>query len=175
MKTLDHYNLIHNDIKPSNFLVKFSNFDMDLSHMQIVLTGFGLTGSNTKARTPIFSSPECFTNPDRKDKSSDIFSLGRVYLFTILPKKKFLKFLFVSLITDEKKEIMELIEEDPMLHLISKMTQIKNRIGIPNISDELQEVDQIRNWSSINEISKIIEMSTAEYRAQIVNHLRHFA
>ena len=88
METLDRYNLIHNDIKPQNYLVKFRNGDNDLSNIEVVLTDFGLAGSESKGGTPIFASPECLANPDRKDKSTDIFSLGRVFLFSILPKEK---------------------------------------------------------------------------------------
>ena len=102
METLDHHNQIHNDIKPQNYLVKFSNDVNDLSHIEIVLTDFGLAGSNTQGGTPVFASPECMANPHRKDKSTDIFSLGRVNLFMILPKNEFIEYLFVSLIRGGK-------------------------------------------------------------------------
>ena len=69
---------MHNDIKPQNYLVKFRNDDNDLSNIEIVLTDFGLAGPDSKGGTPIFASPECLADSCRKDKSSDIFSLGRV-------------------------------------------------------------------------------------------------
>ena len=46
----------HNDIKPQNFLVKFSNRNKDLMNTKIVLTDFGLT--DARGGTPIFASPE---------------------------------------------------------------------------------------------------------------------
>ena len=112
MEDLDRHNQIHNDIKPQNFLVKYW---MDDKHMlSIKLTDFGLAGSNQQGGTPIFASPECLANPDRKDKSTDVFSLGRVFLFIILPKEKFLQFLFIPLIKGGKNKIKELIERKPV-------------------------------------------------------------
>ena len=88
---------------------------MDDKHMlSIKLTDFGLAGSNQQGGTPIFASPECLANPDRKDKSTDVFSLGRVFLFIILPKEKFLQFLFIPLIKGGKNKIKELIERQPV-------------------------------------------------------------
>ena len=71
LETLDHHNQIHNDIKPQNYLVKFLTTS-DLSRIEIVLTDFGLAGSDSKGGTPIFASPECLANPDRKNMSSDV-------------------------------------------------------------------------------------------------------
>ena len=145
MEDLDNHKIIHNDIKPQNYLVKFHDESKNLNRpFQIVLTDFGLagsvqkdgypvrgspkwltdfgwTGSEQQGGTPVFASPECLANPGRKDKSTDIFSLGRVFLFTILPKEKFLQFLFVPLIKGGKNEIMESIEKEPILNLISKI------------------------------------------------------
>ena len=79
---MNHYQIVHND-KPQNYLVKFLNGPIDLTQIDIVLTG-----------TPIFASPECF---EIKTNASDIFSLGRVFLFMMLPKESFLKFLFIPI------------------------------------------------------------------------------
>ena len=61
--TLFMNSFIHNDIKPQNFLVKFSTakqlheYDKyDLMNTKIMLTDFGLTGS--LGGTPLFASPE---------------------------------------------------------------------------------------------------------------------
>ena len=88
-----HYR-VHNDIKPQNYLVKYLNGPNDLTRIDIVLTDFGLAGQDTKGGTPIFASPECF---EIKTSASDIFSLGRVFLFMTLPKESFLKVLFVPI------------------------------------------------------------------------------
>ena len=175
LETLDHHNQIHNDVKPQNYLIKFQNCENDLSHLKIVLTDFGLAGSDLKGGTPIFASPECMANPGRKDKSSDIFSLGRVYLFMLLPKAKFLEFLFVPLIKGGKKEIMKLIAEDPILNLILKMMRIKKRIDISNIRDDFNKIVQIRNWNIIAEISQIIQNSSSGYTNRYIDTLKHLS
>ena len=93
LETLGSVQVVHNDIKPQNYLVKFLNEQNDLTRIDsIVLTDFGLVGQNSKGGTPIFASQECF---DIKTNASDIFSLGRVFLFMMLPKESFLKFLLV--------------------------------------------------------------------------------
>ena len=172
---MDKHNQIHNDIKPQNYLVKFLKGKNDLSCIEIVLTDFELTGSDSKGGTPTFSSPECLANPDRKNKTSDIFSLGRVLLFSILPKEKFHDFLFVSLYKDGKTKIMKLIEKDPIINLISKMMRIRKRIDLQSVRNILQTIVQIKNPSTINEISKVIEKSTSKYTNQFIGILKHFS
>ena len=56
LNTLHENSTTHNDIKPQNFLVKFSTDRKDLLSTKIVLTDFGLTDS--RGGTPIFASPE---------------------------------------------------------------------------------------------------------------------
>ena len=163
---------MHNDIKPQNYLVKFLNGKNNLSSIEIVLTDFGLAGSDQKGGTPIFASPECLADSDRKDKSTDIFSLGRVFLFVILPKEKFLQFLFVSLVKGGKNKIIKLIEKEQILNLISKMMQIQNRISLQAIRKELQSAVQIINTGIINEISEIIQTSSSQYTNQYIDVLK---
>ena len=172
---MDKHNQIHNDIKPQNYLVKFLNGENDLTSIEIVLTDFGLAGSDQKGGTPIFASPECLANPGRKNKSSDIFSLGRVFLFTILPKEKFLQFLFVSLIKGGKNKIMKLIEKEPILYLVSKMMRVKKRWGLQKIRKFLKSIVQFKNQSTINEISHAIQTSTSIYTNQNIDVLKHFS
>ena len=81
----------HNDIKPQNYLVMFLNGDTDLTKLEIVLTDFGMADPDSKGGTPVFASPECF---QKKDQKSDIFSLGRVILYLLLPKDQFLKWIY---------------------------------------------------------------------------------
>ena len=175
METLDNHNQIHNDIKPQNYLVKFCNGNNDLSRMEIVLTDFGLAGSDSKGGTPIFASPECLANSDRKDKSTDIFSLGRVFLFSILPKQKFLEFLFVSLTKGGKEKITELIEKEPILNLISKMMRTGKRIHLQEIRKVLTSAIGIQIASTINGISEKIQKSTSEYSNQYINDLKNLS
>ena len=172
METLDHHNQIHNDIKPQNYLVKFLNGENDLSRMEIVLTDFGLPGSDSKGGTPIFASPECLANPDRKDKSTDIFSIGRVFLMMILQKEQFLEFLFVPLVTGGKEKIMELIENEPILDLISKMMRVKNRIELKDLRKGLEATRHIQPSGTITEIRKIIGKSTSKYTKQYMDNLK---
>ena len=172
---MDKHNQIHNDIKPQNYLVKFLKEKNNLSSIEIVLTDFGLAGSDSKGGTPIFSSPECLANPDRKNKSTDIFSLGRVFLFSILPKEKFLQFLFVSLIRGGKSKIIKMIENEPILRLISKMMRIKNRIGVQALRKKLQSAFQIIDTKTVEKISEIIQKSTSEYTNQYIDILKNFS
>ena len=178
METLDYHNQIHNDIKPQNFLVKFLSGDNDLSCIEIVLTDFGLAGQNSRGGTPIFASPECLANAERKDKSADIFSLGRVFLFTMLSKEKFLEFLFVPLSKEGRKgreKIKELIRQEPILDLISKMMQVGKRIDLQTIRKKLRFVNPIVNSRIVTEISDIVRKSTSEYTNEYLNTLQHFS
>ena len=88
-KTLIAAHEIHNDLKPGNYLVKFRSGPADLMNLTVVLTDFGLVGDNTKGGTPIFASPQCFD--ENRDKMSDLFSLGRVFLYMSLSKARFLR------------------------------------------------------------------------------------
>ena len=172
---MDHHNQIHNDIKPQNYLVKFLNGQNNLSCIEIALTDFGLAGSDSKGGTPIFASPECLANLDRKDKSTDIFSLGRVFLFLILSKEKFLEFLYVSLIKGGKSKIMKLIEKESILNLCTKMMRIQNRIGLQAIRKELRSAVQYKNIETVEEISEIIQRSTSECTNQYIEILKNFS
>ena len=172
---MENHNQIHNDIKPQNYLVKFLNGENDLSCVEIVLTDFGLAGSDSKGGTPIFASPECLANSDRKDKSTDIFSLGRVFLFAILPKQKFLEFLYVSLNKGGKDKIIELIEKEPILNLISKMMRIEERIHLLTIRKKLSSAIQIQIASTIGAISETIQKSTSENSNQYIDTLKNLS
>ena len=70
-------------------MVKFQNGPTDLKNLTIVLTDFGLIGNSTKGGTPIFASPQCYD--ENRDKMSDLFSLGRVFLYMSLSKARFFR------------------------------------------------------------------------------------
>ena len=57
---MNHYQIVDNDIKPQNYLLKWLNRPNDLTQIDIVLTDFGLVGQNSKGGTPIFAGRECF-------------------------------------------------------------------------------------------------------------------
>ena len=172
---MDNHDQIHNDIKPQNYLVKYLNDDKGLDKIEIVLTDFGLAGSDSKGGTPIFASPECLADAERKDKSSDIFSLGRVFLFMILPKEKFLEFLFVPLVKGGKVKIIELIEKEPFFCLIAKMMRIQNRINLETIRNELKSIVQTTKTTTVSNISEEVSNSTSENTNQYINMLGHFS
>ena len=133
---MDLHNQTHNDIKPQNFLVKFKNGHYDLNQIEIVLTDFGMAESDSKGGTPIFASPECY---EKKNKTSDIFSFGRVILFLLLTKNQFVKWLFVP-IKDPAKILRLRISTfrsrhrqnlvSKMLSLVLKMVSLTNRISL---------------------------------------------
>ena len=146
LETLDRHNQTHNDIKPQNFLVKFQNGPTDLTKIEIVLTDFGLAEPDSKGGTPIFASPECF---EKKEKKSDIFSFGRVILFLLLTKKRFVKWLFVPVKDDSRLLfIYESFNKSfyQSLTLASKMTSLTDRINLQAariMFDELKRCSNI--------------------------------
>lgn len=84
-----HYNILHKDIKPSNF------FFRDKEHTQVVLGDFGISsmvenGGNTfhttQARTPIFAAPEMYADVIDGEveitPAADYYSLG-ITLFAL--------------------------------------------------------------------------------------------
>ena len=167
---MDRHNQTHNDIKPQNFLVKFKNYQNDLTQIEIVLTDFGMADSDSKGGTPIFASPECF---EEKDKKSDIFSFGRVILFLLLAKDQFTKLLFVpikeptnvkslqnlvlhgKISSSPESKIQKLMSrvrniftgsDDQCLNLVLQMTSLTNRI---NIQSARKLFDHLRRNSRV--------------------------
>ena len=120
----------------------------DLTQIDIVLTDFGLVGQNSKGGTPIFASPECF---DVKTNASDIFSLGRVFLFMTLPKESFLKFLFIPItsLTDTDYLTNTILNQNDLFGLIHLMMKTKKSLRI-----EFQRIrirfDNLKRNSQIN-------------------------
>ena len=99
LETLKRHKQTHNDIKPQNFLVKFSlgydSYDLtknDLTQIEIALTDFGM--ADAKGGTPIYASPEC---AEKTNTKSDIFSFGRLILFLLLTKVQFIKWLYIPI------------------------------------------------------------------------------
>ena len=127
---MDRHNQTHNDIKPQNFLVKFKNGPNDLTQIEIALTDFGMAGPDSQGGTPVFASPECF---EEKEKKSDIFSFGRVILFLLLSKQQFLKWLYVPIKDLTRVSCCKILmnsRPNQRLYLVSQMMSITNRITL---------------------------------------------
>ena len=140
-------------------MVKFKNGPNDLTQIEIVLTDFGMAESDSKGGTPVFASPECF---EKKERKSDIFSFGRVILFLLLSKERFVKWLFVP-IKDQTRALhrmVSLCRPEQTFNLISQMTSLSNRIGLHGarkLFERLKKRSRISfNRSLINTIDIVI-------------------
>ena len=171
---MNRHNRVHNDIKPQNYLVKYLNGPNDLTRIEIVLTDFGLAGQDTKGGTPIFASPECF---EIKTNASDIFSLGRVFLFMTLPKELFLKFLFVPITSSNDANYLRniILNQSDLFGLIRLMmkTQQSFRIQLSQVRiffDDLKRNSQITMTSfAQTEIERIV---TQNLTPEIINYTK---
>ena len=177
---MNRHNRVHNDIKPQNYLVKYSNGPNDLTRIDIVLTDFGLAGQDTKGGTPIFASPECF---EIKTSASDIFSLGRVFLFMMLPKESFLKFLFIPITSPADTLYLTniILIQDDFLGLINRMmkTHKVDRIPIQQIRikfDSLKRNSFINmNSFAQNEIERIATQNLSPEILKYISDLDHIS
>ena len=104
-------------------MVKFKNGPSDLTQLEVVLTDFGMAGSDSKGGTPVFASPECF---GIKDNQSDLFSFGRVILFLLLTKRQFVSWLFVPIKDQTRISYLKTLRID----LVSPMISITNRTDL---------------------------------------------
>ena len=132
--------------------------------MKIVLTDFEWAGHDSKGGTPIFASPECF---DIKTNASDIFSLGRVFLFVMLPKEAFLKYLFVPITsaTDKFHLANKILNQNKLFGLISTMIRVKKseRIGLGQVrillNDLIRNSKMTLNSFAKTEIERIVNQN----------------
>ena len=152
----------------------------DLTQIDIVLTDFGLVGQNSKGGTPIFASPECF---QVKTNASDIFSLGRVFLFMMLPKESFLKFLFVPILSPTDRNILtnNIDFQRYLLGLIRLMFQNKQstRIMLAQVRivfDDLKRNSQITMTSfTQTEIDRIVMQNLTPEILNYIQDLDHIS
>ena len=151
----------------------FKDEDKNLLNIEIVLTDFGLVDS--KGGTPIFASPECLADFERK-KKSDIFSLGRVFLFLSISKEQFLELLYIPIIKG-KQAINNEINGHSLLNLISNMMKLKNRIDLDEISYQLNTKNENHMIHSdiVERISKLVNQSVDEWTINYIANLKHFS
>ena len=181
LETLNNYKEVHNDIKPQNYLVKWLHRTGDLRQIDIVLTDFGLVGQKTKGGTPIFASPECF---EIKTNASDIFSLGRLFLFMMLPKESFLKILFIPITSSTDTIYLRntILNQRDLIGLICAMTKTNKhqRIKIQQIRATF---DSLKNSSQINlnssgqtiEIERIANKNLSFEMVNYISELNHIS
>ena len=182
LETLKKHNLIHNDVKPQNFLVKL-NFEYDesskmyqpdLTQVEIVLTDFGLAGDDVHGGTPIFASPECY---GEKTTDSDTFSLGRTFLFISTPTDLFLKLLFVPIASDEDQDkIAKLLDREGSLPwVIQQMMKVENRMSLEDVRIHL---DQMKNNSelalALEALKQIDEIVTRNMDKRFEHYVKQF-
>ena len=126
-----------------------------INQYQIYLTDFGL--AEKKGGTPVFASPECFE--DNKH-NSDIFSLGRVFLYVILDKSDFFLWLYKPISIQLKRKLEPIFENEPILKLIRNMTKMTNRFNIKTVRKHFDLIRQNSLLTLVNSavitINKII-------------------
>ena len=74
--------------------------------------------------------------------NSDLFSLGRLFLFMLLPKKLFLKFLCSPIEPNQKSAAVKLIKSYPLLQLITDMTRATERIDMDTLLKRYNDLKQ---------------------------------
>ena len=83
---------------------------------------------------------KCFS--DSRSTDSDLFSFGRLFLFILLPKKLFLKFLCMPIELKQKSAAVKLIESYPLLELITQMTRATQRISMTSLVKRFDSLKQ---------------------------------
>ena len=133
---------MHNDIKGPNYLVIFpENEEPSMKNLKVKLGDFNLAGPK-KGGTVMFCPPE-FTHGNLPGKS-DIYSLGRLFLFMATDRDIFYKMLFLPVQDEEMlKKITVIVENIPILKLVSNMTKFnpEDRPGTTEIEMCLLKID----------------------------------
>ena len=108
---------------------------------------------------------------------SDLFSLGRLFLFMLLPKKLFLKFICNPIEPNQKLAAVKLVKSYPLLQLITDMTRATHRIDMDSLLqrfDDLQQKAEIRFNNDVirqlNEFSSRKFEDTSDYLMKL-NHI----
>ena len=148
--------------------MKFKNGRDDLTQIEIALTDFGMAGPESQGGTPVFASPECFEN---KEKKSDIFSFGRVILFLLLSKQQFMKWLFIPI------QNLNVPSPTDMITLVTWMSSMTDRIDLKSariIFNELRDNFLIRpDQILINSIDSTVNLNLSDL-ADYIDELSEF-
>ena len=127
----------HNDVKIKNYLVSGSD-----ENPFVELGDFGLSGHRSGG-TPFFASPECITGSVLA--KSDIFSLGRAFLYILCEDPELFKQIVAIPITDEAKlvDLRNNIQAYAIFKLIFDMTHIDYNYR-PNPEDVLKRLGNMK-------------------------------
>ena len=151
VQTVSRYNKKHNDIKPSNFLIKEDTSLLDENN-ELLLSDFGFMNER-KGGTPLYASPECFHGT--VVEKSDIYSLGGCFVSLLSNDRIFAKLLILPLLT--KKEIKlanKILNQNSLLKLAKEMMNSDplERPSIDTIIEAIENtpVDLFRNITKNN-------------------------
>ena len=142
MEALVTANVSHNDIKPSNYLADWPEGEFPtISNLRIYLTDFGMV--DQAGGTPIYCSPDILTGA--KPGVSDMYSMGRLFLFLIVENRElFYSVIFMS-IPDKSlcNQTRKLFESFPIICLIKEMTHVDpvERISIADLNQKLSSAE----------------------------------
>ena len=174
VKTVSEYNKKHNDIKPSNFLIKKEGSLLDDDN-ELLLSDFGFM-NDRKGGTPLYASPECFHGT--VVEKSDIYSLGGCFVSLLSSEKIFAKLLILPLLTkDEVKLADKVLNQNSLLQLAKQMMNSDplKRPTIDAIIETIEntEVDLFQSVLKNNEdLSKLLYgLSNGKITGLIQEHL----
>ena len=151
VKTISQYNKKHNDIKPSNFLIKEEGSLLDDKN-ELLLSDFGFMNER-KGGTPLYASPECFHGT--MVEKSDIYSLGGCFVSLLSNDKIFAKLLILPLLTKYEIELAEIVLNQNSLMQLAKKMMNSDPLKRPSIDAVIEaiektEVDEFQSISKNN-------------------------
>lgn len=162
-------NIIHKDIKPSNF------FFRDINRTEVVLGDFGISSlcddeelfhKTTQARTPVYAAPEMYENViDREVEITnkiDFYSLGITLLYLWLGKNPF---------SNNERAMMRMKSEGKLPNL-DKLPEPVNRLirGLTVVNPEKRwGYDEVERWYKGEEVQVDESSVYLRYKSFIVD------
>ena len=137
VKTVSRYNKKHNDIKPSNFLIKSDSSLLDEEN-ELLLSDFGFMNER-KGGTPLYASPECFEGTFVE--KSDIYSLGGCFVSLLSNDKTLAKLLLLPLLTDNEVKLAEKVLKKNSLLQLAKQMLNSNPAKRPSIDTIIEKLE----------------------------------